>query len=206
MRDRAVVLGSAQQESVADEESCRRLGASVVRRRSGGGALLVEPGAQVWVDLFLPAGDRLLEHDVTASFGFLGRAWAAALAALGSARLSVAGAGPPASGARLPPPARWSRLLCFGSLGAGEVTSRGRKVVGLSQRRERSGAWFHSMAVLRDTSGTLVECLALDAAARREALAHLREFSGAVGETLSPPLPDPQLRAALLPALLASLS
>jgi lipoate-protein ligase A len=43
-------------------------------------------------------------------------------------------------------PSRFSRLVCFAGLGPGEVTLDGKKVVGLSQRRDRAGAWFFALA------------------------------------------------------------
>jgi lipoate-protein ligase A len=64
-------------------------------------------------------------------------------------------------------------VLCFAGLGAGEVTVAGRKVVGMSQRRERSGAWIHSMALLDDQALELADVLSGstdDRAAARDAL------------------------------------
>ena len=57
--DRAVVLGSGQPEGTVDPDACAAAGAQVVRRRSGGGAVLVEPGGSVWVDLVVPSTDTL---------------------------------------------------------------------------------------------------------------------------------------------------
>ncbi len=144
----------------------------VVRRVSGGGAVYLAPGAQVWVDLYLPAGDPLLLADVRASFGWLGAAFKDALERLGSLDVAVQG---PAAGAT-----EWGRLICFAALGAGEVTVGGRKVVGMSQRRDRHGAWFHSMVPLRDTTAELADCLALDGLERDRALRFLRSFAGRV--------------------------
>ena len=64
-----------------------------------------------------------------------------ARSALGLTGVDVQGAGPGAC-------TRWSSLVCFGGVGAGEVTVDGRKVVGLAQRRTRHGAWFHGACVL----------------------------------------------------------
>jgi lipoate-protein ligase A len=131
----AVVLGSTQADSVLAP------GVGAVRRRSGGGAVLVEPGGLVWVDVLVPAGDRLWEEDVGRAFAWLGRAWLGALADVG-----VAGAdaydGPLVTNG-------WSSLVCFAGLGPGEVTVDGAKVVGMCQRRTRAGALFQC-AALRD--------------------------------------------------------
>jgi lipoate-protein ligase A len=68
---------------------------------------------------------------------------------------------------------RWSRAICFAGLGAGEVTLGGRKIVGISQRRDRSGAWFHSMALLDFDAGELPRLLGLAEGDQREAAALL---------------------------------
>ncbi len=163
----ALVLGSAQPFADADTDACRVRGVEVTRRACGGGAVIVRPRAQLWLDAFLPAGDPLFERDVGKSFRWLGEVWAGALTTAGALlarRVEVARPGQR--------PSPWARRLCYGSLGAGEVTVDGLKVVGIAQRRTRAGAWFHSMAQLEDSSGLLVECLALEgdeaAAARRQ--------------------------------------
>ena len=60
----ALVLGSAQPEDGVDRAACAAAGVDVVRRRSGGGAVLVVPGEVLWVDLVLPVGDALWQDDV----------------------------------------------------------------------------------------------------------------------------------------------
>lgn len=136
----ALVLGSTQPGASVDVERATALGLDVVRRRSGGGAVLVRPGGLLWVTVDLPAGDPLWEDDLSRSFLWLGEAWARALEA--------AGAGPVEA---YPGPAvktEWSSTLCFAGLGPGEVRVAGRKAVGLSQRRRREGASFHCAALL----------------------------------------------------------
>ena len=54
----------------------------LVRRRSGGGAVLVAPGVQVWLDVFVPNDDALAQPDVGKSFHWLGDAFAAAIASV----------------------------------------------------------------------------------------------------------------------------
>ena len=138
----AVVLGSTQAASDFDAAKCASAGLDLVRRRSGGGAVLVRPGAQVWVDFYLPASDPLFCTDVSRSFVWLGELWAMTVrAARGvSAPVAVATAADCRGG-------EWARRLCFCGLARGEVTLGGKKVVGLCQRRDRAGAWFHTMAL-----------------------------------------------------------
>jgi lipoate-protein ligase A len=130
----AVVLGSTQ--AMPENEA---IGLDVVRRRSGGGAVLVTPDDPVWVDVDLPAGDPLWSDDVGHSFLWLGEAWAAALAALGLDGEVHRGPFEPG---------RWGKAVCFAGRGPGEVFVDGAKVVGLAQRRTRAGARFQC-AVLR---------------------------------------------------------
>jgi lipoate-protein ligase A len=125
-------------------------GVDVVRRRSGGGAVLVEPGQLVWVDVFVPAGDPLWDDDVGRAFGWLGRAWAAAL---GDPRAVVH------DGPLVQTP--WSRAVCFAGLGPGEVTTGGAKVVGMAQRRTRAGALFQCAALRAWDPAPLVALLGL---------------------------------------------
>jgi len=161
--DRALVLGSTQAPEVVAPGGG---GLDVVRRRSGGGAVLVAPDDPVWIDVWVPAEDPLWTTDVTAAFGWLGDTWAASLGRLGLTGVAVQG---PAPGACT----RWSTLVCFGGLGAGEVTVDGRKVVGLAQRRTRQGAWFHGACVVRWDPVPLLGVLALDAGERAAAAAGL---------------------------------
>jgi lipoate-protein ligase A len=194
----ALVLGSAQSESLADREECTRLGLSVVRRRSGGGAILVAPGAQLWVDAYLPTGDPLLARDLSQSFAWFGHAWADAISALSKGAADTPSVVAPG---RAGPRDRLSRLLCFAATGPGEVTLGGRKVVGISQRRDRKGAWFHSMALLRPAPTELVDCLLLRPEEKEAALSCLLSASATLGEVLSPPPGEEELLAHLLAAL-----
>ena len=160
---------------MVDAAAATAAGIEIVRRRSGGGAVLVTPDDPVWIDVWVPSADPLSETDVTAAFTWLGSAWAAALGALGLHGLEVQGPGPGAC-------TRWSSLVCFGGVGAGEVSVDGRKVVGLSQRRNRSGAWFHSAAVRRWDPDPLLGVLDLDGGERAAAAAGLREAVAGVSD------------------------
>jgi lipoate-protein ligase A len=138
----ALVLGSTQDDSVVDLEACRRSGVEVVRRRSGGGAVLLRPGEVTWIDVIVPARMPGWASDVHAPMVWLGRHLAAAIASVtGIGDLEVHD-GPLRS-------TPWSKLVCFDGIGAGEVLIDGRKLVGLSQRRTRDAArlqccWYSS--------------------------------------------------------------
>jgi len=161
----AVVLGSSQSESVVDPEAASRLGLAVARRRSGGGAVLVVPGEQVWIDLLIPRGDPLWHDDIVKAAEWVGHAWVDALALLGIDNCEVH------TGRLVSTP--WSDRVCFAGLGPGEVTVGGAKVMGLSQRRGRSWIRIQSAVHLSWHPAVLVEALQLTPQQRVECLSAL---------------------------------
>lgn len=115
--------------------------------------MLVEPGRLLWVDVVVPAGDPLWEADVGRAFLWLGDAWVATLASHGV----------PAQvhrGGLVTTP--WSRVVCFGGLGTGEVTDpAGAKLIGISQRRTREATRFQCAALAAWEPAPLVALLSL---------------------------------------------
>lgn len=137
----ALVLGSAQRDTDVDQRVASALGIDVVRRRSGGGAVLVLPGEVVWIDVIVGREDPMWDDDVGRSMHWLGAAWQSALGSLG-----VAGSVHEGRMLRT----EWSAQVCFAGTGAGEVVDDGgAKLVGIAQRRTRSWARFQSMVHLR---------------------------------------------------------
>lgn len=134
----ALVLGSTQRVDVVDASAAARRDIDVVRRRTGGGAVYLEPDGHVWIDVVIPADDPLWRDDVATAFDWLGDAWANAVRDTGIAgevnRAAVCHS-------------ILGRLVCFAGLGFGEVTVDGRKAVGLAQRRTRVGAWFQGVVL-----------------------------------------------------------
>jgi lipoate-protein ligase A len=139
----ALVLGSAQPAAPGSG------GVEVVRRRSGGGAVLLRPDETVWVDVVVPAGDPLWTDDVGRSFWWLGEVWAAALG-------GVVHRGPLVR-------TTWSAAVCFAGTGPGEVLDPGGggKVVGMASRRTREGALFQCAVPLRWDPAAYVDLLGL---------------------------------------------
>jgi lipoate---protein ligase len=158
----ALVLGSTQSEELVDAGAAATAGIEVARRRSGGGVVLVVPGETTWVDVILPAGDALWDDDIAGAAHWLGWTWQSALAELGVGSTQVH-EGPLACGPL-------GRLVCFATVGAGEVTVPGgdgpRKVVGISQRRTRAAARFQCAAYRRWDPEPLASLLRLDRAGR----------------------------------------
>lgn len=144
----AVVLGSAQRALATD---------TTVVRRSGGGAVLVDPACSVWLDVVVPRGDPLWDDDVTVAGLWLGQAWQQALAGLGVAGRVHRG------GADRHPAAR---AACFAGVGPGEVVAADGKLVGVSQRRTRHGARFQCIAYVADPPvAPVVDAIGADAPA-----------------------------------------
>jgi lipoate-protein ligase A len=167
----ALVLGSTQSAALVDVARAENEGIDVVRRATGGGAVLVSVDEVLWVDLVVPAGDRLWDHDVVRSFDWLGESWVAALARFGIDAESHRGR---------PRPSRWGDLVCFAGLGSGEVRVDGRKVVGLSQRRTREGARLQAIVYRRFDPAGLPRLLNLDPGERADLTAVLAASAGAV--------------------------
>lgn len=131
----AVVLGSTQPIADVDQAAAAAAGIDIVRRRSGGGAVWVAPDDPTWIDVIVPRHDPLWTDDVGQAFLPIGRAWCAALEAVGIGDLRVH------DGAMVR--TEWSSAVCFSGTGPGEVLdATGAKVVGISQRRTRAGARF----------------------------------------------------------------
>lgn len=135
--DAAIALGSRQGPDTVDPSACAARGLAVVRRRSGGGAVVIRPDAVVWVDIVVPHG--IAPDDVRGSMIWAGRAWRDALADAGH---DMSGAVVHEGGME---GSDWCGLVCFAGIGPGEVLVDGAKLVGLSQRRTRHGLRIQGM-------------------------------------------------------------
>jgi lipoate-protein ligase A len=129
----AVVLGSAQRESTVDGRACRAAELVIERRRSGGGLVVIRPGAIRWLEVVIDRSDPRWTDDVSSSAEWVGEAWVRALETCDVA--ATVYSGPPVEPSM-------GATVCFAGLGSGEVVAGGRKVVGISQRRDRRGARF----------------------------------------------------------------
>lgn len=167
----ALVLGSTQRESDADQVALDAFDVELARRRSGGGAVLLVPDQTTWIDVELPRGDDLWDDDVGRAFHWLGDAWVRALADLGVRGTVHTG--------RVLETA-WSRRVCFGGLGPGEVLVDGRKTVGISQRRTRDGARFQCVVHRKWDPIPILGLLALGHAERAQALCDLDQAGGGI--------------------------
>lgn len=148
----AVVLGSTQNVSVLDTEACMAANIEIAQRRSGGGAVLLQPGNTVWIDVVLPSYHPRWRTDIGESALWIGDVCAATLMSLGCGPMSVHAGAMQRSA--------WSSLVCFAGRGSGEVfDTKGSKVVGISQRRTRDWARFQCVISLQWDPETLIQVL-----------------------------------------------
>jgi len=189
--DAAVVLGSTQPLASLDLGEVARRGLGVVRRRSGGGAVVVEPASSFWFDVWLPSGDPAFDHDIGRSADWLGGLMVDALATLDVDGVVVRAADLVREG----PDRRWAVLVCFGATGAGEVLVQGRKAVGISQRRTRAGARFQVVIPAAFDPEATAALFSLSPSARAELVHHLSEGVAALA------VERPVLRQAIEEAL-----
>ena len=152
-----LVLGSAQRDDSVDSLAARWQGIDVIRRRSGGGGVLLWPGEYVWLDIEIPATDELWSNDVGQAMWWVGELWCTALTAfvpnahVHRGRLQRS---------------RWSADVCFAGVGPGEVTVGESKLVGVSQRRTREAARFQTMVHTRWRGDTVAGLVAGEAGDR----------------------------------------
>lgn len=152
-RPATVSLGYAQPlDETVDRTRCRALGIGLVRRPTGGSAILHEPPErEVTYSVVAREGDFPGAADVLETYRVLGQGLAAGLGRLGVAaelaplaRGRRAGAGSPA--------------FCFRRAGAYEIAVGGRKLVGSAQRRQR-GAFLQHGSVLLDADADRIRAV-----------------------------------------------
>lgn len=174
----AVVLGSSQSEELVDATAARRAGVEIVRRRSGGGAVWLDPSSIVWVDVLLPVGDERWEADVGRAGRWLGEVWLEALSGLGVEGLRVHRGAMERD--------EVAELICFAGRADGEVLRGDRKVVGISARRTRAGARFQCSVLRAWEPEHLIDLLRLGRSERETILAR----SLGVAEGIGPIAPE----------------
>ena len=161
----ALVMGSAQRETDFDLAALADDGIELAPRRSGGGAVFIEPAGVVWVDVLAPRGSRYWADDLGETFLRVGERWRAALARFGIDSEIVR-----SSPDRTPE----ARLACWAGLGWGELVVDNAKIVGLSMRRTRWGARIQAMAMIdasADRAPTWL--LGLDESQRQDLVARI---------------------------------
>ena len=188
-------LGYGQRARLVDEERCRARGWQVVRRPSGGGALL--HADELTYCLLLPPGHPLQQGDILSSYARLRRGLVAGLA-----RLGVCADAAPADAAALEPrgPNR-SDAICSLQPAAQEITVGGRKLIGSAQLRRRGVLLQHGSLPLAADITAIADAFHFDAEAERAAAKEeLRRGACSLGEILGGSLPSWSEAAAALAA------
>jgi len=185
-RDPAIVLGCSQRARQAEAAARLPPGVELMLRPSGGGAVLTGPW-MVSASVVLPLAHPWLKGRLPDSYRDLGQLHVDVLAGLGVSARALPEAEVPEANARLGPVVDWA---CYGSLAPWEVVdAAGRKLVGLAQRRQRTGVLL--------VAGTLVA--RPDWALLCGALGHPEDVDGMLRRTVScDALTDEPPEAALL--------
>lgn len=152
----ALVLGRGQADLATGEDAAL----TIVTRHSGGGAVLMDDDL-LSLDVLLPEGHPWLAGTPADVFTRVGHAWARALRGLGVADVAVH-KGPGTATRRGDDRQRLLAAVCYATLGRGEVTAGGRKLVGLAQRRRRAGALVQCGLLRRWRPAALLAVLGAD--------------------------------------------
>jgi lipoate-protein ligase A len=167
-----LVLGSTQSPDLLDPT---QVGDVPVRRRRGGGGLVLVQPDDLWIDWWIPAPDSRWRSDVHASSRIVGEWWANVLSNTVEGDVTVHDGpldGDPAY-----------RLVCFAGRGPGEVFVDDIKAVGVTQWRVREGI-FVSTVMPKHEAHDIVRFLVevpegLDRALEHEVPSSLRDADAA---------------------------
>jgi len=149
-----ISLGLGQRKEMLDLDAVRAAGLDVVRRPTGGQALLHD--REVTYSVVASQQDPAVGGTLMQSYHAISEALLAGLATLG-----ISGVGAPC----VPRPASGLTPICFASASAEEVLVGGRKLVASAQWRSRGAFLQHGSLLLHDRQGDL-PALMRDPAAR----------------------------------------
>jgi lipoate-protein ligase A len=184
-------LGRHQPVSAVDLDFCRRHGILVVRRPTGGRAVLHH--LELTYSLVAPLDGAILPRRVQETYRRICGALVAGLAAAGVA----AGLTPDTGGGDLPAPT--SAVPCFKAPAGGEVVVGGRKLVGSAMRVHGGSVLQHGSILLDWDGGLQAGALGLPDDTS------LRPFVTTVKAELGRPPDEGSLRTELAGALAATL-
>lgn len=184
--DAAVIMGCSQKPDQAQQQRAEQAGLPIMRRGSGGGAVLAGPW-MLSVTLFIPADHAIAEQNIIEIFSWFEQIWLTALHQCGV----------PCKGVDQPiidrskeiSETRQLKWACYASLSHGEVVSEDdRKLVGLAQIRKRKGVALVSGLHLQPCDWTTLSEIVVAKAGQGESLAALNSdaqtLSGKSAETL----------------------
>ena len=171
-----VSLGRHQEsEQLLDVQRCENSGIEIVRRPTGGKAILHLTG-DVTYSVIAPVGKEPFSHDVLAGYAAVNEALVAGLGMLG-VRATVRDPAPiwPETGVD---------FGCFESPGRHEVYWAGRKMVASAQRRTAGVVLQHGTIPLAETGAGLADLLRLDPGRRERFRRDLNDRTGTLARAL----------------------
>ena len=197
-RPPALSLGYAQ--SVAKEvnlDACYRYGIEIVRRPTGGRAVLHDD--EVTYSVVMPIADQDGARSLTEHYHLIGLALAAAFAHLGLA-VQLARPQRSAKERQAPSPA------CFAALSRYELSVSGKKMVGSAQKRGQRALLQHGSIPLSLDRQRLFQCLRVPPAQRDALVQEAYATMIAVQEAAATPLAIDDIHAALRHGFAATLN
>lgn len=168
----SVTLGRFQMASDVDTGLCAERGIPFVRRPTGGRAIL--HGVELTYSFSAPTGQGPFIGDLFSSYSTLSGAFLEAFRSLG---LNVVASG------RNRVIAQEKSPLCFSSTSFGEITLKGKKIIGSAQRRWPGGMLQQGsipLEVPRDDTESIFSRPAGDTGGETEGLMGLREVNSSI--------------------------
>jgi len=179
-------LGRSQSASEVDSSACRAAGIDLVRRPTGGRAILHTD--ELTYSVALLQDDPRAAGGVMASYRRLSEGLLAGLRALGAEVGQATGQRKPA--AELTP-------VCFETPSDYEITVGGRKLVGSAQWRGRGGVLQHGSLPLYGDLGRIVDYLTFAEAEREQQRRAVRERAATLQDALGRVAPVAEVVEAL---------
>lgn len=186
----AIIMGCSQRPDEGQIRRSEEAGLAIIRRRSGGGAVLAGPW-MLSVTVFIPPDHPVAQQNIIEIFSWLEQIWIDSLRACGVPCRGVDQAMIDNSKTiSLQQDLKWA---CYASLSHGEIVSDdGRKLVGLAQIRKRKGVALVSGLHLCPSDWSLLSSVVVDNPQQGDALERLnsdaQSLSGTAAETLLPDL------------------
>ncbi len=179
----AVSLGYFQRAmSEIDLDKCREHNIDVVRRLTGGRAVLHD--AELTYSIVVREDDPLIPKTITASYRYFSNGLVKALEALGVKAQMTVPAAAYGRGKRQP-----ASAACFDAPSHFEITVEGRKLVGSAQVRKNGVILQHGSLLLRFSAEQFTELLRLPSAEKREQTTQmLRNRATSLEEVLKRPV------------------
>ncbi len=186
----AIIMGCSQRPDEGQIRRSEEAGLAIIRRRSGGGAVLAGPW-MLSITVFIPPDHPVAQQNIIEVFSWLEQIWIDSLRACGVPCRGVDQA--MIDNSKTISQQQDLKWACYASLSHGEIVSDdGRKLVGLAQIRKRKGVALVSGLHLCPSDWSLLSSVVVDNPQPGDALERLnsdaQSLSGTAAETLLPDL------------------